>query len=289
MTDPRDHRPDQHAFTDDAFLKFFDDAAVFPPGLTPLPQAAMEHVARQDDPRAKYTGPLVLGMVHVEQLLQKQYADLCQALDGVSIVVADDMVDSPLFNRALAELPVQSVEVRVECPDRIPAAVDAVRSRTTAAIFIELPWEALSDDAVASIASRGSLLKLRTGGLVAAAFPTAGILASAIACAARFDVAFKATAGLHRAVAHVSPSTGFPHHGFLNLAVAAARSLSGASRRAIEDGLRLSDGARMLQELSTTSWRQAFLSFGTCSVDEPLESLGALNITIAPAVEAGSA
>ena len=42
------------------FRALFDDAAVFPPGLTPLPQAVTDHVARQSNSYADLVGPLLL-------------------------------------------------------------------------------------------------------------------------------------------------------------------------------------------------------------------------------------
>ena len=50
------------------------------------------------------------------------------------------------------------------------------------------------------------------------------------ACAER-AVAFKCTAGLHHAVRHDDPATGFRHHGFLNIVVATGRAAGGEPAR----------------------------------------------------------
>lgn len=47
--------------TEEIFHKFFDDAAVFPPGLAPLDRAVQEHIQRSHDAVAdRFVGPLVL-------------------------------------------------------------------------------------------------------------------------------------------------------------------------------------------------------------------------------------
>ena len=71
-------------------------------------------------------------------------------------------------------------------------------------------------------------LKFRTGGLDAAAFPTAEVLAGWIDAALDRETAFKCTAGLHNAVRHTGDD-GFEHHGFLNVLVATRQAFDGAA------------------------------------------------------------
>ena len=65
--------------------------------------------------------------------------------------------------------------------------------------------------------------KFRTGGLAAELFPTPVELAAVICACRDRELPFKLTAGLHHALRHTDPETGFTHHGFLNVLVAAAR------------------------------------------------------------------
>src|SRR6185436_10197497 len=52
------------------FRALFDDAAVFPPGLTPLPQAVTDHLARQSSSYADLVGPLLLPASAIEDFLR---------------------------------------------------------------------------------------------------------------------------------------------------------------------------------------------------------------------------
>jgi hypothetical protein len=94
-------------------------------------------------------------------------------------------------------------------------------------------------------------------------------------------VAVKCTAGLHHAVRHTDPATGFEHHGFLNVLAACAALAAG---EAAEPWL-LADA-----ETLATGWspdrvaraRAVFTSFGTCSVLEPIDDLVTLGLLPAP-------
>jgi hypothetical protein len=134
---------------------------------------------------------------------------------------------------------------------------------------------------------------VRTGGVTAEAFPAASRLAEfASACADR-ALAFKATAGLHHpthgcyALTYEPRSPSANMYGFLDLALVAAllRSerigtaeaaelLSGDTGRVTFDG----EGVRWNgHAISTTEIRamrsELFLSFGSCSFEEPVADL----------------
>jgi hypothetical protein len=92
---------------------------------------------------------------------------------------------------------------------------------------------------------------------------------------------FKCTAGLHHAVRHDDPATGFAHHGFLNVLLATQALLAGGS---VDDAAHLLDerdgdalAARATDEVLASA-RRWFTSFGSCSVTEPLEDLHSLGL-----------
>ncbi len=86
-------------------------------------------------------------------------------------------------------------------------------------------WLAALDE----LAAREISLKFRTGGVTADVFPTSRRLATCIEAALDRELPFKCTAGLHHAVRHRDESTGFEHHGFLNVLLATRACLDGGS------------------------------------------------------------
>ena len=149
-------------------------------------------------------------------------------------------------------------------------------------IFVELPqtdadhgWLAAADVA----AEAGLRLKFRTGGLEAAAFPSAEVLAGWIDAALDRETPFKCTAGLHHAVRHTDPATGFVHHGFLNVLAATRTALDGGDVEAVlseQDADALVAALPDADTLART--RRWFTSFGSCSVSDPRDDLVALGL-----------
>lgn len=137
-------------------------------------------------------------------------------------------------------------------------------------------------DGVGRVIEHGSWPKIRCGGLSHEAFPSIDQVADFLSVVAAGGVSFKATAGLHNAVRHTDEATGFTHHGFLNLLVATARSLSGKDVRealAETDGDKLAEEAKTLSDPAAHAVRGVFASYGSCSLGEPvadLEKLGLL-------------
>jgi hypothetical protein len=150
--------------------------------------------------------------------------------------------------------------------------------------LFEPGWAAFDQDPAGiteSLAGAGVSLKLRTGGLSATDFPTERRLASSIFAAHHAGIAFKCTAGLHRAVRHRDERTGFEHHGFLNVLWAAAVAADDGSVADIARSLAEQDASNVastitsLDAVATRPARALFRSFGSCSIDEPLEDVRA--------------
>ncbi|MQA07946.1 MAG: hypothetical protein GEU98_05195 [Pseudonocardiaceae bacterium] len=138
-------------------------------------------------------------------------------------------------------------------------------------------------DGVRRVVEHGSWPKVRCGGASTENFPSVDELADFLSVVAGASSAtFKATSGLHRAVRHTDPDSGFVHHGFVNLLVAAARTLSGND---VRDALTCTDGAALADEVlglsdqAARAVRGLCASFGSGSLYEPvadLEELGLL-------------
>jgi hypothetical protein len=189
----------------------------------------------------------------------------------------------------------------------MPLPNDATASVTQAAealenlqvpVFFEAPADA-AERTIAQLAEHrlatGSTLvgfKLRTGGVIASAFPSSVQIARALVAAVEHRVPIKFTAGLHHPVRQFHSSVQTKMHGFLNVL--------GAGVLAAEHGWDVQQTARMLEAESSSeftfsddafTWdrweiaterviahRKLVTSLGSCSFDEPREDLRGLNL-----------
>ena len=274
---------------DPTWLRLVDDAAIFPPGNAELADAAAAHVDRRQAWYAGFVGSLVVRDTDLPRVRGLD-ADLAVVITGGAGQLA-----GPLGLAHRGELSVTGVEIALRDLDdpagnarRVVAAVDAARAEgvldEATVVHVELPateptaaWLAAADE----VAAAELRLKYRTGGADAAAFPTAATLARWVDAALDRETPFKCTAGLHQAIRHRDPETGFEHHGFLNVLVATQQLFDGGS---VEDAAATLDLDRPAELITAafdthlTSARRWFTSFGSCSVTEPLESLVATGL-----------
>jgi len=268
---------------------FFDDAAVFPPGNAELPEAVQSFRGRRDEWYADLVASLVVTDDRVPAVAAEEIP--------LSIVVTGGAgaVAGALKLAARAGNPVAGLEIALRDLDdlagnarRVVAAVDAARTGGAlddeTPIFVELPagdvtygWQAAADE----VAAAELRLKFRTGGIEAQLFPSSGQLASWIDAALDRELAFKCTAGLHNAVRHRDPDTGFEHHGFLNVLAATAEADSGLAAADVAETLEETDEAELLglaRELDLAKARRWFTGVGSCSILEPLADLTDLGL-----------
>jgi hypothetical protein len=281
-----------------------DDAAIFPPGNASLDAAVKGHAEYRSDWYADLVGPLVVSDVRLPDLLEI-IDDATEPL-AVSVVLtggAGSVVPACKWATGSGLLTLRGIESALRDPDdlagnvrRVAAAVDAARAEGAlddeVPVYVELPggdptgsWLAAADEVAAS----GFRLKFRTGGAESHLFPEPPVLASWIAAALDRETPFKCTAGLHNALRHVDPDTGFTHHGFLNIVLATRASLDGGSSSDVAGVLELESEDEVVSRLRdhgddvVTRTRRWFTSFGSCSVIEPLEDLIDLGLVEPPA------
>lgn len=266
------------------FQRLVDDAAIFPPGLAPLPEAVRAHRAHPARPYADLVGPLVVDTARLDEL-----GGLDAAGIAVSVVVPAPEELRGLGARAEATgVLLAGVEVKL---GGAGSAAEQVATIATDApgvpAYVEAPrpGEPAWAETLDAVAEHRLRLKFRTGGTEAAAFPTEDEVATWIAGAVGRGIAFKCTAGLHNAVRHTGPATGFEHHGYLNILLATARALAGASHGRLVATLAERDATALAEAVRTTpeiaAARSAFTSYGSCSVAEPYADLVALDL-VAP-------
>ena len=267
-----------------AWVGLVDDAAVFPPGNAPLHDATAAFGARREEWYAGIVGSFVLKDTDLP---------LVRGFDGPLAVVVTGgagQVTGPLALARRLGLRVSGIEIALRDLDDLPgnarrvvAAVDQARAEGVldedAEVHVELPqgptgagWLAAADE----VAAAELRLKLRTGGVEAHLFPTAAELASWVDAALDRETPFKCTAGLHDAVRHRDPATGFEHHGFLNLLLATVAAFDGAAADDVVALLEEQDAAALVARATDeelTRARRWFTSFGSCSVTEVVDSL----------------
>ncbi|MVZ99195.1 hypothetical protein F8568_002095 [Actinomadura sp. LD22] len=258
-----------------------DDAAVFPPGLAPLADAVPAHRRHRSAPYAALVGPLVLPATALDQLHALLTGD---PLD-LSITAPNGPAQAARAVAAAADLPVDVRAVEVAVPTGM-TATDLLHGleRIDVPVFVEVPRDDRRPAIIAALGESGHRAKFRTGGVHANLYPAPDELAAAILAAVRAGVPFKATAGLHHPVRNTDPETGFHQHGFLNLLLATDAAMHGADAAdaaavlADRDAASVAARVAALGDARAAFARARFLSFGTCSITDPVTDLAALGL-----------
>jgi hypothetical protein len=238
-----------------------DHAPTFPPAELPLGEALRAHEA------AVHSEPGWI--VNRFVVRASQVADLPADWEHRLSVVLD--ANPPVDER------IEAVEMVFD----LPAIHEVVRHAgplPPPEKYVEHPVGPSFDEWVARVSGSdvesGIRAKIRCGG---ASVPSIDDLAAAVRACRTRGVAFKATAGLHHGV-----RTG-NEHGFLNL-------LAAATFGDEEDALAETDPSAFAADEQSFRWRDrtaapdevaamrrdVFVSFGSCSFDEPVDELRAL-------------
>jgi len=254
-----------------------DDAALFPPGNAPMVSAVAGHRMVKAGPIGWLVGRFLCPASRVGELrAQLQPADTF----ALGLIGDTGVSGLPAAVAAVEEDP----RLKLLAVELVPPAGDLVSSvRQVLDVlpedvrgYVELPRQPdwLAALAVVGAAQRGA--KLRTGGAFAGAFPSEREVADFLLACAVAAVPFKCTAGLHNAVRHTDPETGFEHHGFVNIALAACAAVRGEDPEPVlaeRDAPRLTAAVRALDDATVTQARALYAGFGSCSVGEPAGDL----------------
>jgi hypothetical protein len=195
-----------------------------------------------------------------------------------------DRVRIDVFETRLPDAVLEPAESR-SLPTRLRAAAGALGPGP--AVFAEGP---LLPSHFGLIREGGAGVKLRCGGLTAAAFPPVHQVGSVILACRAAGVPLKLTAGLHHPLPRFDPGVRATMHGFVNVLAAGAFTAGGVTDEQALAALlwdadpthfSFSDGVAWggLQASAaevTRARREAITSFGSCSFDEPRDDLRAL-------------
>lgn len=283
-------------------LGLLDDAATFPPGNARMAEAVDARAMYAESWYAGLLGSFVVRADRVEELV----AVLTATPDSWGPEPLDITVTVPTGPVGVAEAvrsaqhpALRLVSVEVPLGDTEPDTEVLVRTRHEVPgdlpLYVELARTVDPATAMPVLAEAQVRAKLRTGGTSAAGFPDEATVARFVHAAVNASVPFKATAGLHNAIRHRDPDTGFEHHGFLNLlaATTAVLLLPEVDREEIRlvvaerNPEPLIDLLLGLSREQAVAVRQAFTGFGTCSTIEPVEDLVGLGLLSREPVEVG--
>ena len=286
------------------FAKLCDDAAMFPPGNAPAAEAVSAHCGHRTAWYRDLVGPFLAGAKHLPAVIDEVralHAAGPLGMDGppdpvsLVLVVADGpgalkdalrtATSEPGLELVGVELAGQSEGTPAEAAGAAAQALSSALPEQVAGV-IEVRRGYGLGEALDAVADSPFRAKLRTGGTVAQAFPTEEELAGFIVGCVVRGLPFKCTAGLHEAVRHTDPATGFEHHGFLNILTATHSACQGgdvaevAAVLAERSAGRLADVLRGLEPDAAIRARAAFTGYGTCSIAEPLADLVALGLVV---------
>ncbi|MEO6957833.1 MAG: hypothetical protein ABI137_13905 [Antricoccus sp.] len=254
------------------FSKFIDDAAMFPPGNASAAGAIEAQLRYRDTWWDTMVGPLLIPVTKWQEFVSAH-----EAAGSPSLLI--NVLGTA---RCPADLPDGVRVAGYELPVTAPPVPEPMDGRS---IAVEVTADDAGEQVLAAIATARATSpavqgKFRTGGTVATAFPDESTLAGVIVEAARIGVPMKFTAGLHHSLRHTAQSSGFEHHGFLNVMLATHRALTGlddidAVTAALgeRDASVVTDEIKALSEAQQAAVRGQFTSFGCCGVGDPIGDL----------------
>jgi hypothetical protein len=292
-----DHPMTDHPMTDHLLRGLLDDASLFPPASLVMPAAVAAHQRHQTAWYSALCGPFVCAETMLPALrtaltaASRTAIELSLVVTGGADAVAtalDTVAADPRIRLRAVEVPTARKDDPLRATSAVIEALDSA-PLAAAAAYVEMPIRAVADPVtagqlLAAVDAHGYRPKLRTGGVTADAFPDEPTLAACLTAMADRRIPFKATAGLHHAVRHTVADTGFEHHGFLNVLLAVNAAAGGASTEEVAGYLAERVPATVAAQISgldedaIADSRHLFVSFGTCSTDEPVADLIALGL-----------
>ena len=280
----------------DLLVNAIDYAGLFPPAGLDMEKAARHYAAYRKGPDHWALGRFVLPVARLEEFEAKAAPLLEEgepwplSVLGGNDLAADLRTIEAFRERHLRNARVASLELKAASAAEIRKAASAIAGRIET--FFEIPITQDPTELLDAIHAVRGRAKVRSGGTTKGAAPSSADLARFLELA-RSRAAFKATAGLHHAVRSLRPLTyeagcdSDVMHGFLNLFLASCLALQGAGTDALRRMLEDQDAARFRDDAAWSgvgaadarrSRSEFFLSFGSCSFEEPIAELKELKL-----------
>lgn len=279
-----------------------DYAGLFPPAKLDVPTSVEKYLGYKHGPQKWIVGRFVCSSGKLPELARELAEHPEEPFVPVTVIgqASQDRKtwehalahDSEAMNKFMKEVEnhaeIEAFEIRVPDHEHLQPYIKDLKGFANVDVFVELPWATQMDESLGLLAETQWLrAKARTGGLDASAFPSAEDVAGFIQQCSHLDLPFKLTAGLHHPLPRKDEATGGEMHGFLNILVALALVHGHElNRREIEQVLAETDPSAFVfrddgllyrgQDVSLDDIdevREVFVSYGSCSVDEPIEDL----------------
>jgi hypothetical protein len=266
-----------------------DYAGLYPPANLDMRSAVQNYLRYR---RSKHADALGRFIVDVHRIDELRAVAGDRLRDMRLSVITSAHSDMDLFSAYIdAGVPIEAMELKAASTAEMRRLATAPNIET----YIEVPMGATASALLEIFAAAGVRVKLRMGGVVAEAFPSAAAVAEMLAALHGHGLVFKATAGLHHPLRSRHPFTYAPDspagtmHGFINLVCAAAL---------IHFGGNIAETTAILDEQDPGAWhltadaitwrshrwsgehiaevRKQLVGFGSCSFEEPIHELETL-------------
>ena len=269
-----------------------DYAGLFPPAGLDMRTAVRHYLAYREGMHRAALGRFVVSLDRLGELRTAAEDSFAEMRLSVILAPGTDLSTLP-------EAPGNARDrCTFECKVREPSEIERVTAQSSPSTdcYFEIPMDSTSEPLLEAIALHGARAKLRTGGVVSEAFPSAKAVVWMLQALAERRLVFKATAGLHHPVRSRHRYTYQPDssegmmHGFLNVVFAATVLHFGGSA---------GEALHVLEEEDPQSWQVTpesircraslwsadqlravrehfFVSFGSCSFEEPMSDLEAM-------------
>jgi hypothetical protein len=287
--------------------ELIDYAGLFPPAALPLPEAILNYYSYIHGSDSWMLGPFVIPasrLVELEPFQTKfndQYPLRLSVILTKSGEIEADLSAIKLFLETYQTTgSIEAIEVPLS-PDVDIAFLEKLEKQTeNYPVYCEITGtndQLLNTlDSIQAINQKSSKrfgVKARMGGTTANLFPSAKQAAFKIHECQKRGLALKFTAGLHHPIRQYREEVETFMHGFVNVFTASiisySRSVNAATIQAI---LHDENPTNFSFTKDTLSWRNLTISsseindarnffaasYGSCSIDEPREELGELNI-----------
>jgi hypothetical protein len=268
-----------------------DYAGLYPPASLDMRRAVGNYLAYRDGRHSDILGRFIIDASRIDELRSAAGKDLGNL--RLSVLVPSGADGDCLAALLDDGVRIESVETKRTDARSASEVIKNIPERLET--YVEWPMERWNEEALEPEAESRERVKLRMGGVVPDAFPSPESVARVLDGLERSGIPFKATAGLHHPIrsrhrlAYTADSPTGTMHGFVNLLCAAALIHTGGSATEAVQILEEQDFRAWSLSSDAFSWRsrrwtieqisatrKRFVSFGSCSFEEPIRDLEAM-------------